>query len=100
MATPMMPPQATIHRGRAGGRVRPYNRPVMVTDQSRTVLGAAARRHSTCSVATQASTATARVNRAARPKLYTAKAATGSSAHTTLRMITSTLAPLAICGEL
>ncbi len=95
----MMPPQATIHRGSAGGRVSPYNRPVMVTDQSRTVEGAPASRHSRCSVPTQDSTATASVSAAASPNRYMANAATGSRAKTTLRMITSTLAPLRICGE-
>ncbi len=67
-ATAMNPPAAVIHSGSPGGRVRPYSRPVIVTDQSPTVELFLEMRQKRNSVPTHDPSATARVKAPARPK--------------------------------
>ncbi len=97
--TPKTPPTNTIHRGSPGGKVKPYSKPVMVTDQSPRDVSRRARRFSTCSVRTQERMAVSNTSSAPSPKAKTANTVTGSSASTTLAMMVCTLAPLATWGE-
>jgi hypothetical protein len=93
------PATAPIHSGKAGGKLSASNRPVIVADQSDTVLATSASRLNRRSLATHTSVTVTNDASADRPYCQTEKAAIGSSASTTWNMMRSTLLPLTTCGE-